>query len=240
MASERETNAPAEPGDEGAVTAAEDAAGVEVAVEPEPVTAAEAEAEAEDAALRERVRSVEAQLELAQEKGRETFARLKEEHELRLRAAADLDNYKKRAQRDRDDIQKFGSERLLKDLVPVLDNLDRALAAAPAGDPMAKGVELVRKGLEEALGRHGVEVFSALGHPFDPRLHEALAHLDVPGAAPGSVVAEHGRGVLLHGRLLRPAMVAVAPPRKAEPEPEDASDQSELGAGGPQAAPQND
>jgi molecular chaperone GrpE len=214
MASERDTSAPSQ-GDEGAASAAEDAAaGVEIAVEPEGAP------EAEDAAaLRERLRSVEAQLELAQEKGRETFARLKEEHELRLRAAADLDNYRKRAQRERDEVQKFGSEKLLRDLVPVVDNLDRALSAAPAGDPMAKGVELVRKGLEEALAKHGVEVFSALGKPFDPRLHEALAHLDVPGAEPGSVVAEHGRGFLLQGRLLRPAMVAVAPPRAAAPEP---------------------
>jgi molecular chaperone GrpE len=165
-----------------------------------------------------RLASLEAQLELAQEKGRETFARLKDEHEARLRAAADLENFKKRAQREREETQRFGSERLLKDLLPVVDNLDRALAAAPQGDPMAKGVELVRKGLEEALLRHGVEAFSALGQPFDPRRQEALAQLEVPGAEPGSVVAEHGRGFLLHGRLLRPAMVAVASARREAPE----------------------
>jgi molecular chaperone GrpE len=185
-----------------------------VEVEPEAAPAPDDQAS--------RLASLEAQLDLAQEKGRETFARLKDEHDARLRAAADLDNFKKRAQREREEIQKFGSERLLKDLLPVVDNLDRALAAAPQGDPMAKGVELVRKGLEEALLRHGVEAFSALGKPFDPRVHEALAQLDVPGAEPGSVVAEHGRGFLLHGRLLRPAMVAVSPARTMPPGAEDA------------------
>jgi molecular chaperone GrpE len=184
-----------------------------------------------------RLASLEAQLELAQEKGRETFARLKEEHEARLRAAADLENFKKRAQREREEVQRFGSERLLKDLLPVVDNLDRALAAAPAGDPMARGVELVRKGLEEALLRHGVEAFSGLGQPFDPRRHEALAQLEVPGAEPGSVVAEHGRGFLLHGRLLRPAMVAVAPARREEPSAQPAEAGPDAQGGDAPAAP---
>ena len=89
--------------------------------------------------------------------------RLKEAHERMLRAAADLENYKKRAQREKEELQKFGNERLLKDLLPVLDNLDRALAAAPADDPLVAGVTLVRASFEQVLGRYGVKSFSAMG-----------------------------------------------------------------------------
>jgi molecular chaperone GrpE len=159
--------------------------------------------------------SLRTRLELSMEKGRETLEKLKEEHERRLRAAADLENYKKRAQRERDDVQRFGVEKLAKDLLPVIDNLDRALSAAAADDPLASGVRLVRASFEQALARHGVKGFSALGKPFDPALHEAL--MQVPSEeAPGTVVLEHARGFLLHERLLRPAMVGVAVARKGD------------------------
>jgi molecular chaperone GrpE len=215
---ERETGSAATTGEE---PSAESAAAAETAAPPPEAVAA-------------RVASLEAQLELAQSKARDTFAQLKEEHERHLRAVADLENVRKRAQREREEIQKFGTERLLKDLLPVVDNLDRALAAAVQGDPLADGVRLVRKVLEEALAKHGVEVFSAHGAAFDPRLHEALAHLDAADAAPGSVVAEHGRGFLLHGRLLRPALVAVAPPR-ATPAPGTEPGPPAVAAGEPAA-----
>jgi molecular chaperone GrpE len=175
-----------------------------------PVAEPDAPAPAEaDAALAGEVESLRAQLELSMEKGRETLERLKEEHERRLRAAADLENYKKRAQREREEVQKFGVEKLAKDLLPVLDNLDRALAAAPADDPLAAGVKLVRAAFEQALGRCGIRGFSAMGQPFDPALHEAL--LQVPSEEKaGTVVLEHARGFLIHERLLRPALVGVA------------------------------
>ncbi len=158
-----------------------------------------------------------AQLELSQEKSRETMERLKEAHERMLRAAADLENYKKRAQREKEELQKFGNERLLKDLLPVLDNLDRALSVVPAGDPLATGVNLVRSTFEQVLGRYGVKGFSALGQPFDPALHEALMQVPTADAPPGTVVVEHARGFTLNDRLVRPALVgvAVAPPTDA-------------------------
>ncbi len=175
----------------------------EARVEPTP------EGEAPDEATAERDR-LAAQLELSMQKGRETLEKLKEEHDRFLRAAADLENYKKRAAREREEGQRFANERLLKDLIPVLDNLERALAAAPEGDPLADGVKLVLRAFEDALGRHGIKGFSALGQPFDPRLHEAV--LQVPSAEQpaGTVVLEHGRGFLLNDRLVRPAMVGVA------------------------------
>jgi molecular chaperone GrpE len=181
---------------------------------------------AEDAAA-ERAR-LAAQLDLSLQKGRETLERLKEEHDRFLRAAADLENYKKRAAREREEAQKFANERLLKDLIPVLDNLERALAAAPEGDPLAKGVKLVLRAFEEALGRHGVKGFSALGQPFDPRLHEAVMQVAASGdQPPGTVVLEHGRGFLLNDRLVRPAMVGVA----VGPDPSPPAD-AEAGASG--------
>lgn len=157
--------------------------------------------------LEERVRLLEAALERAEAAAREGHDRL-------LRAAADLENFKKRAAREREDVQRFGNERVLKDLLPVLDDLDRALAAAPEGDPLVKGVQLVKAGFEQALARHGVKGFSAMGQPFDPALHEALLQVPTAEAAPGTVVLEHARGFTLNDRLIRPAMVGVstAPP----------------------------
>jgi len=162
------------------------------------------------AALAPEVASLRAQLELSTAKGRETMEKLREEHERLLRAAADLDNYKKRAARERDEIQRFGVEKLVKDLLPAVDNLDRALAAASPDDPLAAGVRLVRAALEQALAKHGVVGFSALGERFDPALHEALMQVPTADQPPGTVVLEHARGFKLNDRLLRPAMVGVA------------------------------
>jgi molecular chaperone GrpE len=160
------------------------------------------------------VARLRAEVELSQALGRETKAKLDDVHERWVRAVADLENAKKRAARERDEIQKFGVEKLVKDLLPVLDNLDRALAAAAADDPLVEGVKLVRSSFEQALSRHGVKGFSALGQPFDPARHEALMQVPTAEAAPGTVVMEHARGFTLHERLVRPAMVgvAVAPP----------------------------
>jgi len=169
--------------------------------------------------------SLQAQLDLSQALGRETQKKLEDVHDRWVRSVADLENYRKRAQKERDEVQKFGVEKLVKDLLPVLDNLDRALAAAAAADPLVAGVKLVRSSLEQVLARQGVKGFSALGLPFDPARHEALMQVPTGEAAPGTVVVEHARGFSLHERLIRPAMVgvAVAPPR-AEGEADEAGE----------------
>jgi molecular chaperone GrpE len=159
--------------------------------------------EAADASPEVQLADAQARLAAAEEQ-------LAQEHDRLLRAAADLDNFRKRAAREREEIQKFGNERLLKDLVPVIDNLDRAIAASTESGPFADGVKLVRRMFEESLAKHGVEIVSALGKPFDPRRDEALAQVPDGSVEPGTVVHEHGRAVFLHGRLVRPAMVAVA------------------------------
>lgn len=164
------------------------------------------------------VKKLEAELELSQTLGRETQEKLKAEHERCLRVAADLENYRKRAAKEKEEVQRFGNERLLKDLLPVVDGLDRALAHAAADDPLTEGVKLVRATLEQALARHGVVGFSALGQRFDPALHEALMQVPTRAQPPGTVAVEHARGFKLNDRLVRPAMVGVAV------EPADAPD----------------
>jgi molecular chaperone GrpE len=134
------------------------------------------------------------------------------EHDRLLRTAADLENFRKRVAREREEAARNAAGPVVKDLIPAVDNLERALAAAPPGDPLADGVRMVLKQVEEALLRHGVEPRNALGEIFDPAIHEALATVPSPGAVPGTVVAQHGRAWMHHGRLLRPAMVAVAAP----------------------------
>ncbi|BDG09688.1 nucleotide exchange factor GrpE [Anaeromyxobacter paludicola] len=211
--------------------------GAPVEVEVEPDAAAQAEA-ALAAAREELARAVEGQAKLR--------AELDEAQSRLLRTAADLENTRKRAAREKEELKKFAAERLLHDLVPVVDNLDRALAAAPEGDPLAGGVKLVLKSFEDALARHGVRIFSALGDPFDPRVHEAIMQVE-GDAEPGTVVFQHGRGFLLAERLLRPAMVGVAvarqgaaaaePPPAAVPAPEALPAEGEGAAAAPAAPP---
>jgi molecular chaperone GrpE len=166
---------------------------------------------------------LQAQLDLSQALGRETQKKLEDVHDRWVRTTADLENYKKRSQKEREEVQKFGVEKLVKDLLPVLDNLDRALAAAAPDDPLVAGVKLVRTSFEQALARQGVKGFSALGQPFDPARHEALMQVPTADFPPGTVALEHARGFTLHERLIRPAMVGVA---VALPGPAGAPDQA--------------
>lgn len=163
------------------------------------------------------------QLEFSQAKGRELMDKIKDTHDKMLRAVADLENFKRRAHKEKEEIQKFGVERLLKDLLAIPDNLDRALehARTPADfDSLKKGLQMTRKLFEDTLGRHGVKSFSAQGQPFDPRLHEAMQHVVTAELAPGMVAQEVLRGYTLNDRLVRPALVMVskAPEQPKSPE----------------------
>jgi len=180
-------------------------------------TAAQAEAEQPPLTreeLERKATQLSAMLEESMKRARETQERLKDTHERLLRVAAEFDNFKKRAAKEREDAQKFGIERLLKDFLPVADNLERALDHAEEHDlrQVIEGVKLVQKLLENTLARHGVSGFSALGQPFDPTLHEALMQQE-SDAPPGTVVSEMSRGYKLNERLVRPAAVVVARPR---------------------------
>jgi len=138
---------------------------------------------------------------------------LDEKQDQYLRALAEMDNMRRRAQRDREEQSRYANETLLRDLVPILDNFDRALDAARAAGAAAAvvdGVELTRRELLKALERHGVTRYSAVGARFDPTRHEAIARVVSTDAAPDTVVHETAPGYLLHGRVLRPALVGVA------------------------------
>lgn len=159
-----------------------------------------------DGAGEARVAALEAELAAAREEARQN-------HERWLRERADFENLKKRMARERADAVKFSNESLLRDLLPVLDNLERAVEHARGGgngQPLVDGVQLVLKGLLDVLERHGVIRVPAAGAPFDPAHHEAIAHVESAAHEPNSVMAEHQPGYRLSDRLLRPALVTVA------------------------------
>ena len=131
-----------------------------------------------------------------------------------LRAKADLDNIQKRHQRELADRARFEGEALIRDLLPVVDDLERALehAAASTGadSSLADGVGLVLRGMLGALRRHGVERIEAEGKTFDPNEHEAVTMMETAEVPAGTVLSVHRPGYRMRDRLLRPAMVAVS------------------------------
>ncbi|HEX7127792.1 MAG TPA: nucleotide exchange factor GrpE [Thermodesulfobacteriota bacterium] len=142
-------------------------------------------------------------------------AKAAETHDRYLRAQAELENVRKRAQRELAEGLRYANEQLVRDLLPALDNLERGLAAAQGEDPavsaIREGVALTQSQILGILKKYGVIPVEALGRPFDPTVHEAVQR--VPSSEPeGTVVAEYRRGYTLNGRLVRPAMVAVAMP----------------------------
>lgn len=137
----------------------------------------------------------------------------KENYDRYLRQAAELDNFKKRMAREKAESIRYANETLMRDLLPVLDNLERAVEHAKGGGngtPVVEGIEMVLKGLLEALNRHGLAQISALGAVFDPEKHEAIANIERTDCEPNTVVEEHHKGYYLFDRLLRPALVTVA------------------------------
>lgn len=129
-----------------------------------------------------------------------------------IRTSADFDNYRKRAQKEKTDLIKFGNESLIKDLLPVLDNFERALAVAPQAqnESVAQGVQMIYSQLKTTLERFGLTSDSALGKLFDPNLHEAMNHVEAPDVPPHTVVEEHQKMYFLHKKLIRPALVTVS------------------------------
>lgn len=131
---------------------------------------------------------------------------------LAQRTQADFENYRRRVARESALAQDRGVAKLAKELLPALDNLDRALEAAAQDDPLLDGVRLVRSELSAALARVGVESFTPAGEPFDPALHEAMATAPQPpdGPASGTVVEVYQPGYRLGEQVIRPARVVVA------------------------------
>jgi molecular chaperone GrpE len=156
-------------------------------------------------------------------------AELQDKH---LRAVAESQNIRRRAQQDVEKERKFGIERFARDVLSVADNLGRALSLLPADvDPAIKnviaGVQATERELQSILERHGVTKIEAVGKPFDANLHQAMMEIEDPSVPAGTVVQELIPGYLLAGRLLRAAMVAVSkggPPRAAAAPTEASND----------------
>ena len=157
--------------------------------------------------------SVEAELLSLRQQLETKETEAKNYYERLLRQAAELENYKKRSGRERDDAIRYANESLLKDLLPVVDNLERAIAHASGGGngkPLVEGVEMVLRGLADVLAKHGAMPILAQGQPFDPTKHEAMTQVETDDHEPNSVVEELHKGYMLRDRLLRPALVSVA------------------------------
>jgi molecular chaperone GrpE len=143
----------------------------------------------------------------------EKEAEAKANYDLFLRERADMENFKRRMQREQAESLRFANEPLIRDLLPVIDNLERAVGHAQGGgngQSLVEGVALVVRSLLDALEKHGVTRVTAKGEPFDPTRHEAMAQAESTQMAPNTVIDEYRPAYLLHGRLLRPALVTVA------------------------------
>jgi molecular chaperone GrpE len=129
-----------------------------------------------------------------------------------LRTAAEFDNYRKRIDRERRDLSEFAAANVLLELLPILDNFERALQAPapPDADAFRKGIELIHRQVLDLLRKRGVKPIEALGSDFNPNFHQAVIHEATDRHREGEVVQELQRGYMLGDRLLRPAMVKVA------------------------------
>jgi molecular chaperone GrpE len=141
-----------------------------------------------------------------------------------MRTLADFDNFRKRTEREKQSLGRFAIFDVVKDFLPAVDNLERALAASGKLKDLKQGIEMVMKQLEDILQRHGVEDIESINKPFDPSVHQAVTSQETEEVEVPTVLTELQRGYLLYDRLLRPAMVTVgvplAPPGQSATEEE--------------------
>jgi molecular chaperone GrpE len=162
--------------------------------------------------------------------GEDVALELKQSQDRLLRLQADFENFRRRALREHTEVNQYGHQNLVKDLLPTVDNLDRAIDHARTSEDgdlenLLQGVELVRRELLAALAKHGVVLIEAVGKVFDPAHHEAMAQAPDASVAPNTVIEELQKGYLLRGRLLRPSRVVVA----RAPDEEDGAETREEG-----------
>jgi molecular chaperone GrpE len=158
------------------------------------------------------------------------------------RAAADLANFRRRTEQERGEAEQFASMRLVQELLPVLDNFERAIATIPSNLAMLtwiQGVMLIQRHLEALLEQRGLAPIEAQGQAFNPHYHEAVSEREQEGVVPGTIVQEYQRGYSMHGRVIRPTLVEIAKapaaqapseesPQPSEPLPTDTSDTEEI------------
>jgi len=167
---------------------------------------------AEDGAPQE---DLAARLAAAEEQARDNYDRL-------LRVSAEFENFRKRTTREMRDVVHYANEKLAKEMLTVVDNLERAIESATTNhaqdDSLLKGVHLTLAETLKILERHHVAPIKSLGEPFDPNYHQAMLQTEAADQPPNTVVDELQKGYMIHGRLLRPALVAVSKGGGAEPD----------------------
>ena len=134
-------------------------------------------------------------------------------YDLYMRTYAEMENIKKRGIKEREELAKYANESIIKEILPVIDNLDKAISHAQNDEnssALVEGLELTRDGLVKALQKAGLKEVEALGKPFDPNFHESVSQQIDDTVAPGHVVMELQKGYLLNGRLVRPSMVVIS------------------------------
>lgn len=139
-----------------------------------------------------------------------------------MRAAADFDNFRKRTRKELEDMRRTGKEDILKDFLPVFDNLARAIQSAEKATevkPVADGLQMILKQFLDTCSRVGITKVATVGAPFDPLVHEAIQQVESSDHAPGTIVAEVQPGYLIGDKLVRAAMVVVAKPKSGDSEP---------------------
>jgi molecular chaperone GrpE len=185
----------------------QDYSDIQQATEPQPQEGVEAQAQPEAAAAEVSIEALQAQLATL-------AAAYESAKEQSLRSQADAQNARRRAEQDVEKAHKFGLEKMVNDLLPVVDNLERALASIDqtneAFAAYIEGIQLTHKSFVDALARHQVAVVSPEGEPFDPNLHQAVSAVPNPDVEPNTVLNCFQKGYTLHGRLVRPAMVVVS------------------------------
>lgn len=185
---------------------------------------AEPAPEEKAAAGEEKARGNKAREEELMLKLQETEQKAADNYDKYVRAAAELENYKKRAVREKADAIRYGNENLLRDILPLVDNMDRALEHACNSDDFdtfKKGLKMLQEQLLCCLQKHGVEQIDAVGKDFDPNVHEAMLQVESDEHEASKVVSEFERGYLLNGRLLRPAKVCVCKRLKKKEDQQD-------------------
>ncbi len=169
------------------------------------------------------LKEMEEKLESLEQEAKETHDRL-------LRVSAEFENYKKRAAREMNDFRKFANESFVKAMLPVVDNLDRAIESSSndkhVNSSMVEGVNMTLKEILKVFEQFGIKRFESMGNTFDPSLHQAVMQEETQTYPDNSVVKELQKGYMIHDRLLRPAMVVVSKTKTA-PENQEKSDQKE-------------
>lgn len=183
----------------------------------------------EDANKEEKVETVDPLKEM-EDKVESIKQEAKENHDRLLRVSAEFENYQKRAAREMNDFRKFANESFVKAMLPVVDNLDRAIESSSndkhADSSMLEGVNMTLKEILKVFEQFGVKPFESVGKTFDPSLHQAVMQEETETHPENSVVKELQKGYMMHDRLLRPAMVVVSKTKTA-PENQKNTDQEE-------------